>query len=67
MIPSRKLCDCRSGDLYRVERDPWMRVVFPSRGLYQCSNCLRLMLAAAGEVVQARESRKLAPQPASVA
>jgi hypothetical protein len=66
MIPSRKLCDCRTGDLYRVERDPWMRVVFPSRALYQCSTCLRLMLVVPADVVQAREQRRPAAQPASI-
>jgi hypothetical protein len=70
MIPSRRLCDCHTGDLFRIEREAWMRLVFPSRGLYQCANCRQVMLLPASDVVQAREQRRQhasAAQPVSVA
>jgi hypothetical protein len=68
MIPSRKPCDCSTGELYRVERDPWMRLVFPSRGLYHCAGCGQNMLLAVWDVVQARQRRQgTRPLPPEVA
>jgi hypothetical protein len=38
------LCKCREAHLFRVERRWWMRLLYPSRGFYQCAACGQFML-----------------------
>ena len=40
-------CACPTGNMVRVHRTAWMRVLFPSRALYECGTCGRLFLASA--------------------
>ena len=35
----RTLCNCHEAHLFRIERRWWMRLLYPSRGLYQCEAC----------------------------
>lgn len=37
-------CACGAHMLQRIRRSAWMRLTFPSRGLYYCWSCDRTML-----------------------
>ena len=39
-------CACPPGKMSRVHRSAWMRLVFPSRALYQCGSCGGQFLAS---------------------
>jgi hypothetical protein len=45
-------CTCTAGALLRVGRPWWIRLLYPRRHLYQCGNCLRLMLLPEDAVTQ---------------
>ena len=38
------VCACANRALTRLHRKWWMRVLFPTRGLYHCATCKRTML-----------------------
>jgi hypothetical protein len=57
MFASRAPCSCRSGEIYRVEREPWMRLLFPSRSLYRCANCGQLSLLTVRQIIDTLELR----------
>jgi hypothetical protein len=35
----RTLCNCQEAHLFRIQRRWWMRLLYPSHGLYQCEKC----------------------------
>lgn len=39
-------CACGDHMLQRIRRSAWMRLTFPSRGLYYCWSCDRTMLVS---------------------
>jgi hypothetical protein len=58
MFASRVPCSCCSGEIYRVEREPWMRLLFPSRGLYRCASCDHVSLLTDRQIIEALELRR---------
>jgi hypothetical protein len=58
MFRSRVHCRCRAGEIYRVERQPWMRLLFPSRALYRCANCGQVSLLTVRQIIDALELRR---------
>ena len=46
-------CSCQGGNHYRVPRSLWMHF-FPSRRLYQCSECDRRVLAVKKDMEAAK-------------
>jgi hypothetical protein len=39
-----KRCKCPAAELKRERRSGWMKLLFPSRGLYSCYHCGKRML-----------------------
>ena len=42
-------CACPPGQMLRVHRSAWMRLLFPSRALYACGQCGSEFLASAAQ------------------
>jgi len=44
-----KPCACPPAKMARIHRSAWMRLLFPSRALYQCGSCGGRFLATLAE------------------
>ena len=42
-------CACAPGQVARIHRSLWMRLLFPTRALYACSHCGKLFLATVAD------------------
>jgi len=42
-------CDCSPGEMVRIHRALWMRLLFPSRALFECPSCRTLFLASVAD------------------
>ena len=62
-------CSCPAGKMMRVRRSVWMRALFPTRALYQCSSCGDRFLATVGQQAEvgqrAFSERQAPPRPAA--
>lgn len=55
-MPQFVPCTCPESSLARVQRALWMKLVLPSRFLYQCSKCRGLFLLTLDKVVEVQQA-----------